>query len=89
MISALRDQVLALACLRLGLPAREGRGIDRLPSDITKPLESGLVGTLERAALLRAFQAATKGLIRESGLVDADLALRLTPALLSLVESVT
>ena len=35
MISAMRDQVLALACLRHGLPAREGRGMDALPADVT------------------------------------------------------
>jgi hypothetical protein len=88
MISALRDQVLALACLRLGLPAREARGIDHLPSDITRPLESGLIRRLERPDLARAFKAATNGLAREMRLVDADLAARLGPALSSLVESV-
>jgi hypothetical protein len=88
MISAVRDQALALACLRLGLPAREARGIDRLPSDITRPLESGLIRGLERADLARAFQATTEGLAREIRLVDADLAARLGPALVSLVESI-
>ena len=34
MISGMRDQVLALACLRHGLPAREGRGMDGLPADV-------------------------------------------------------
>src|SRR5512142_2944789 len=29
MVSAMRDQVLALACARHGLPTREGRGMDR------------------------------------------------------------
>ena len=88
MISAMRDQVLALACLRLGLPAREARGIDGLPSDITRPLESGLIRRLERVHLFRAFQATTDGLAREMRLVDADLAARLGPVLSSLVESV-
>lgn len=88
MISALRDQVLALACLRLGLPAREARGIDRLPPDITGPLESGLVHRLERADLANALQATMDGLARETRLVDAELAARLGPALSSLVESI-
>ena len=88
MISALRDQVLALACLRLGVPAREARGIDQLPPDITRPLESGLIHRLERAALARAFQATTDGLAREMRLVDADLAARVGPALSSLVDSI-
>lgn len=89
MISAMRDQVLALACLRLDLPAREARGIDRLPADITRPLESGLVRHLERTDLTRAFEATTDGLMREIRLADADLAARLGPPLAALVESVT
>jgi hypothetical protein len=89
MISAVRDQVLALACLRLGLPAREARGIDRLPPDITRPLESGLVRRLERADLAKAFEATTDGLVREMRLVDPELAARLEPALSSLVDSIT
>lgn len=88
MISAMRDQVLALACLRLDLPAREARGIDRLPADITRPLESGLVRHLERTDLTRAFEATTDGLMREIRLVDADLAARLGAPLAALVESV-
>src|SRR5437867_2684022 len=43
MVSAMRDQVLALACLRHGLPAREGRGTDLLPEDVRRPLEDSLV----------------------------------------------
>src|SRR5207249_7964529 len=34
MVSAMRDQSFALACLRHDLPAREGRGLDRLPEDL-------------------------------------------------------
>src|SRR5262245_6756212 len=34
MVSAMRDQVLALACVRFGLPAREGRGVDQLPAEV-------------------------------------------------------
>src|SRR4029077_2089395 len=35
MTSAMRDQILALACLRLGVPEREGRGMDLLPREVT------------------------------------------------------
>src|SRR5215210_5256696 len=31
MLDGLRDQVVALACLRFGLPAHQGRGVDDLP----------------------------------------------------------
>ncbi len=47
MISAMRDQVLALACIQRGLPAREGRGMDRLPAEVTVPLQEALVRSLE------------------------------------------
>src|ERR1041385_7796154 len=43
MISAARDQVLALACVRHGLPHAYGRGFHRLPDDVTAPLEPALV----------------------------------------------
>jgi hypothetical protein len=35
MLSAVRDQVLALACLRHGVSAVEGRGIDSLLPETT------------------------------------------------------
>lgn len=89
MISGMRDQVLALACLRQGLPAREGRGIDSLPADISAPLEAALVRTLDAAELVRAFRAAERGLMREVYAVDPDLAGRLEAALLALTQTLT
>jgi hypothetical protein len=88
MIGLMRDQILSLACVRLGLPAREGRGTDRLPDEVTRPLEAALIGGLERADLVRAFAAATEGLIREIRSVDEALATRLTPTLAALAESI-
>jgi hypothetical protein len=44
MISGLRDQVLALACLHRGLPVFEGRGMDRLPAEILDSILPALVG---------------------------------------------
>jgi hypothetical protein len=87
MISAMRDQILALACVRLGLPAREGRGIDRLPREITEPLEEALVRRLDAAEAARAFAAAIGGLLREISAFDPSLATRLVPALDALRES--
>src|SRR5262249_55292666 len=37
-ISGVRDHVVALACLRLGENPMNGRGVDRLPVDVTDPL---------------------------------------------------
>lgn len=88
MIGLMRDQILSLACVRLGLPAREGRGIDRLPDEVTRPLEAALIGGLERADLVRAFAAATEGLITEIRSFDEALTTRLIPTLAALAESI-
>src|SRR5438445_39891 len=65
MISGMRDQVLALACLRHGVPAVEGRGIDRLPPEATEAVATGLVRALDAAELRRAFRVVTEALIAE------------------------
>jgi hypothetical protein len=88
MLSGVRDQVLALACVRHGLPAVEGRGIDDLPSDVTAPIVGGLVRALEAAELRRAFGVVVTALIDESEQVDADLAARLARPLRELVRSI-
>jgi hypothetical protein len=81
MVSGMRDQVLALACLRHGLPAVEGRGIDGLPQEATAALAAGLVRSLDAAELRRAFVAVTEALIAEVGRADAVLADRLAAPL--------
>ena len=87
MISAMRDQVLALACIRHGLPSREARGIDRLPRDVTAPLESAVVRSLDAPDLVRAFRASADGLRTEIGHVDGALSARLAPVLDALVAT--
>jgi len=81
MISGIRDQVLALACLRHGVPAVQGRGMDLLPPDITAGAAVALVRSLDIDELARAFRASTEALLGEAGHVDADLAIRLSSAL--------
>src|SRR5205823_5964077 len=66
MVSGVRDQVLALACLRHGLPAAYARGADRLPPDAVAGLDAGLVRALDPAELRRAFRAACAALGAES-----------------------
>jgi hypothetical protein len=85
MISGMRDQILALACLRHDLPAREGRGIDRLPGSVTAPLHGTLIASLDQGALGRAFRVATEALIAEGSHLDPALARRLEPTLRALV----
>ena len=86
MIGEVREHVLKLACLRHGVPIDEGRGLDRLPEDATRPLEAALVGSLDKDDLLRAFRAAIEPLIAEARFVDAGLAERLEPTLRELAR---
>ena len=81
MISLIRDQAMAAACLRHGLPAREGRGVDRLPPNEKQRLEGALVRSLELAELRRAMRAAIDCLVDEVSQIDAALAARIEPAL--------
>jgi len=81
MISATRDQVLALACVRHELPAAYARGAHDLPAEILAPLEAALVGSLDTGELERAFHAVADALIGETRYVDGDLADRLAAPL--------
>ncbi|TDP96699.1 nucleotidyltransferase domain-containing protein [Labedaea rhizosphaerae] len=87
MISGMRDQVLALACLRYGVAAVQGRGIDQLPVDVTGPVAAGLVRSLDRGELVRAFAAVTAAFGDEAGRHEPELALRLAEPLRELVVS--
>ncbi|HVE96137.1 MAG TPA: nucleotidyltransferase domain-containing protein [Pseudonocardiaceae bacterium] len=73
MISGVRNHVLALACLRYGVPAVQGRGMDNLPPQISAPLTGALVCSLDIAELRRAFGVISEALLIEIELVDADL----------------
>ncbi len=64
--SAVRDYALHLACLRRGLPARDGRGYDDLPEDVRAAFQQALARSLDPAELLRALDAAIAGLLREA-----------------------
>jgi hypothetical protein len=81
MISGLRDRVLALACLRHGLPTREGRGIDDLPAAITQRLLPTLVDSLDPLPLKCSLLAAIDALIAEADHADPQLAQRLADPL--------
>lgn len=73
-LGELRDETLALACIRLGLPARHARGLDDLPLDVLSPLADARPRTLARAELLRALRVAIAGLLREAGELGDPLA---------------
>ncbi len=80
-ISAARDNVIALACLRLDLPTRFGRGADALPAEVTEPLEPALVRSLDEPELRRALAVVAGALVAEVERNDATLAERLRPVL--------
>lgn len=87
MISGIRDNVLALACIRHNLPSAQGRGMDLLPTEVAARFEDSLVRRLDVEELTRAFRAATRSLLGESRMVDADLEQRLHEALTQLTEN--
>jgi len=80
-VSALRDNALALACLRHDLPARFGKGVDDLPEAVRRRFDDGLVRSLERDELVRALGRAVDALLRESAAAVSDLAAQIEPAL--------
>lgn len=88
-ISAIRDHVLTLACLRLRLSTAYAKGADALPSTITMPLEEALLASLEPQELSRALRAAVTALVREVDAADPDLSARLRPTLQSLGDHPT
>ncbi len=81
MVSGVRDNALALACIRHGLPAVHGRGMDLLPAEVTAPFKAALVRELEAAELSQAFGVAIDCLLSEIRSADEDLAQRLTQPL--------
>jgi predicted nucleotidyltransferase len=87
MINGIRDHVVELACMRHGLPAHQGRGVDALPGDITAALARTLVSGLDDDQLRRAFHHAAEALLAETEHVDPQLGARLSRPILELVRT--
>jgi len=85
-ISAIRDHVITLACLRLDHPTAYAKGAHLLPHEITAPLEATLVRMLTTPELQRALTAAVGLATHELERADSQLASRLRPMLRSLLE---
>jgi hypothetical protein len=77
MVSAVRDQALALSALRHGLPTVQGRGFDALPPDVRSSFEDALVRSIDTHELKRAFRAATGCLLIEIKHATPTLAIAL------------
>lgn len=86
MISGARDHVLALACVRHGVPAVQGRGMDLLPPAVSSAMTEALVRSLDRVELRRALRAVCVLLLAEMRLADAELAHRLSATILELAS---
>lgn len=77
MVGALRDQALALACVRHGEPFGYGRGVDSLPPALLEPYEQTLIRSLDPDELRRALAAATELFLGEVAEAEPALADRL------------
>ncbi|MDQ3849222.1 MAG: nucleotidyltransferase domain-containing protein [Actinomycetota bacterium] len=77
MVNGLRDHVASLACLRHGLPAQQGRGVDDLPPDVMETIAKTLVRGLRRSELSTALANAIAALIDEAEQIDPERASRL------------
>jgi len=86
MLSHMRAQVLALACLRHSLPTYEGRGIDDLPLNATESLTEILPRSLDVSELKRAFRTTRDALLDEIAQSDSDLLERLREPLRALTH---
>lgn len=88
MLDRLRDEVVALACVRHGLPSHQGRGADRLPADWRARLALTQTGSTAAADLRDRASALLALLEEEVAMHDRGLASRLGPALRLLVPPV-
>lgn len=86
MVSGIRNQVLALACRRHGLPAVQGRGMDDLPASVRVPISTAFARSLDQAELGRAFTAACHALLHEARQIDTDLTDRIDTAVRDLAQ---
>jgi Nucleotidyltransferase domain len=86
-ISAMRDHVITLACLRLGHPADHAKGAHLLPENLTEPLDATLVRSPREPELRRALAATINVVTGELERADPALAARLRPMLTELAGS--
>ena len=85
MISGIRDNALALACLRHKVSTDHGRGFDLLPVGLTAEFEESLVRQLSAVELSRSFAAVVRRLLDEIRSINEELEGRLRPVLTQLV----
>lgn len=89
MLNGMREQVVSLACLRLGLPPYQGRGVDRLPDGLKHDLEATLARSTATAELARNFGLLADLLAAQVAHIDTAAARNLEPVLRELVRTST
>lgn len=86
MLDHLRDQVLALACIRHGLNPHHGREADRLPSSVLDALAAARAAGVEREELARSHDQLLRLLGDEIEQHDRDLSAQLRTPLRALAR---
>ncbi len=86
-LNGLRDHVIALRCIRFGLPHAQSRGADRLPSEELMTLGDTLVRKIDPTELRNTLYATTREFIREIRHYNADIAERIDHAIKIAFES--
>jgi hypothetical protein len=81
MLSAARNELLALACRRHGSTEPGGVSVDQLPAPLLATFQDCLVRTVTRAEVARAFRQLIEQLIREAESADTALGRRLASPL--------
>jgi hypothetical protein len=71
-INGTRDQVIALAASRLGLPALHAKGAHLLPPELTDPLKATLATGLDEPSLRQAWDHLAEALAAEASRHGAD-----------------
>jgi len=86
MLSNMRNQVLAVACLRQGLLTRDGRGFDDLAEEDRRRFDDCYPSSIDAEELRRALRRTMAALLDEIRLRDSDLAVRIESSLLEIAR---
>jgi hypothetical protein len=81
MLSGMRNHLFELACIRCGVVAHQGRGLDDLPQRERDMASSCIPKSLDSAEQQRAFQTTMHALLDEIDRLDAELKTKLAEPL--------
>lgn len=81
MLSGMRNHVFELTCLRCGVIAHQGRGLDDLPASERETAAVCFPRSVETSELKRAFRSTMQALLKEIRIVDPKLTTELAAPL--------